>query len=576
METDSDSPGGPQRIDGLGAHPWAPVLVLVAVALLSSVAQDAVADILGPFGVMVGQAMAGWLIVRNASAFRGRERVSWKLVGGGFLVAAAGVLVVATLGIMNGSAPAFGPTDLIFVLGYLMILSGFATLPHLASNTAQRSRVFLDGLIGAVSLAAVLWTLFLAELLQQLEGAPFWERLIASIYPVLDIVMLVMLLWVAVRRSSYRFDPRLLTFGFALVVQAAADITFFVNGVGQTFEQASPAYGLYIMAAAGFTAAGLLLRNSPKPREYADRGQPLWAILAPYSAMIALIVLVAYTQVTNPGVVENQGLLAIATVLVALVILRQGVEIRENRRHVEREREALVASISHELRTPLTSVLGVLDILLEDDQMSVAEGDELITMAREQSVYMSRIVQDLILLARDNSEKLHISRAESDIAALVQHAIESVSISTRDLTVEVDPDLVVSVDPDRFRQVVVNLLTNALKYGSPNTRLVVSAVDAELVVAMHDAGAGVPERYQLMIWEGFERGHHRLDSVVPGSGVGLTVIKTIAEAHGGQVAYRQSELLGGACFEVVFPIKSHTEGPIQRRGKSPPSIAGAA
>ncbi len=576
MEIQADSPGGQQRTDGLGAHPWAPVLVLVATALLASATSDEVADIIGPFGVMVGQTMAGWLIVRNATAFAGRERVSWTLVGSGFLVAAFGVLVVATLGILNGSAPAFGPTDLIFVVGYLLILTGFITLPHLASNTAQRSRVFLDGLIGAVSLAAVLWTLFLADLLAQLRDAPFWERLIASIYPVLDIVMLVMLLWVAVRRSTYRFDPRLLTFGFALAVQATADMTFFVNGVGQTFEEASPAYGLYIMAAAGFTAAGLLLRNSPAPREYANQGQPLWAIVAPYSAMNALIVLVAYYQITSPGRPENRGLLAIAAVLVALVILRQGVEIRENRKHVRREREALVASISHELRTPLTSVVGVLDILLEDDQMSAVEGDELLTMAREQSVYMSRIVQDLILLARDNSEKLHINRGESEIRPLVEKAIRSVTISTRDLIVDVEANLVANVDADRFRQVVVNLLTNALKYGDSQTRLVVSGRDNEVVVEMHDAGNGVPQRYQLMIWEGFERGEHRLDSVVPGSGVGLTVIKTIAEAHGGRVSYRQSELLGGACFEVVLPKQASAATAKPAKDHRTPPISGAA
>jgi signal transduction histidine kinase len=75
----------------------------------------------------------------------------------------------------------------------------------------------------------------------------------------------------------------------------------------------------------------------------------------------------------------------------------------------------------------------------------------------------------------------------------------------------------------------------------------------DLEIEVHDDGAGVPTRYQEMIWDRFERGAHRLDASSPGLGIGLSVVKAVAESHGGHASYSRSEILGGACFSVVIP-----------------------
>jgi len=550
MEAASASTRGRNR----SASKWGLVVGLLVVAVVASVASESVADIVGPLGVMFGQGIAGWLVIRNSRDFQGRERLAWRLAGTGFLIAAGGVLVVAIIGMINGSAPAFGPTDLIFVFSYVLILSGFASLPQVASTSTQRTRVFLDGLIGAVSLAALLGTLFLVDLLAQLEGAPFWERLIASIYPVLDVVMLIMLLWVSVRRSSYRFDPRLLLFGVALAVQATADMTFFVTGIGKTFEEAAPAYGLYVLAAAGFAAAGVILQRTPAPREYAEKGPPLWALLAPYGTASLLAVWVVYMEITQPDSRSSQFLLAVSALVVGLVILRQWVEIGENRRYIERQQAELVSSVSHELRTPLTSVMGVLDIVIEDEGMSPIERLELLKMARDQSVHVTRIVEDLVLLARDDEHILSISPEAVNPVTVVAEAAASLDQEGGTLTIEIPPGIAFQADRQRMVQLVANLLGNAIKYGGPNRLITARIVDGHFVLAVHDDGEGVPKRFELMVWERFERGANRLNSIKPGSGIGLAIVKSIAEAHQGNANYRRSERLGGACFEVVLPL----------------------
>jgi two-component system sensor histidine kinase BaeS len=127
--------------------------------------------------------------------------------------------------------------------------------------------------------------------------------------------------------------------------------------------------------------------------------------------------------------------------------------------------------------------------------------------------------------------------------------------------------MTVTVDPERFQQAIVNLVGNAVKYGGG--RVLVKVVSGEnLVVEVHDDGPAVPTKYELVIWNRFERGPRRLDSRVPGSGNGLAIVAKVAQAHGGAAGYRPSEALGGACFFVSIPLPP-TMAEIGRIGADP-------
>ena len=76
---------------------------------------------------------------------------------------------------------------------------------------------------------------------------------------------------------------------------------------------------------------------------------------------------------------------------------------------------------------------------------------------------------------------------------------------------------------------------------------------ADLTFSVHDDGAGIPRRYEVRVWDRFERGPNRLNASVPGSGIGLAIVRAIADAHGGTATYTTSDVLGGACFIVRLP-----------------------
>ncbi|MDP9493931.1 MAG: ATP-binding protein, partial [Actinomycetota bacterium] len=108
-------------------------------------------------------------------------------------------------------------------------------------------------------------------------------------------------------------------------------------------------------------------------------------------------------------------------------------------------------------------------------------------------------------------------------------------------------------EPDRIRQILVNLITNAIRYGRSEILVTATRNNAVVDFAVHDDGPGVPPRFQSDMWSRFERGLYKDNQSVPGSGIGLSVAKDLVTAHGGTIEYRTSELLGGACFAFTIP-----------------------
>ena len=528
--------------------------VLAGALLVASTSGPSNEDVVGPLAVLIGYASAGVTLVLKTKGMKGRERLSWRLIGAGFIVAAVGIATVGVVQTVSGSVPAFGPTDLFFLAAYALILTGFATLPQLPTSTTQRIRVYLDSLIGALSVAAVMWVLVLGDLIHEFSAATNWDRWAGSVYPILDVASLMMVVIVTVRRSTYRFDARLMLFAFGITAQSIADLSYLATGVGRTFAETSPIYPAFILATALYFGAALIADRHPKRRSYADRKAPLWSMIAPYTVALILVILLIVN--VEGQELSADGLVLIYAVLIVggLVISRQGMAIRENRLLVERQRSDLVSSISHELRTPLTAIVGFLDVMTDEDaRIEEAESAELTQLISEQSHHKSRIVSDLILLARGSPDEMTLKESLVPVADLVKTASTSVEKKATSLTIEVESQLQALLDAGRVQQVIVNLLSNAVRYGQGKSLIVVRREGHDLAIEVHDNGPGVPRKYEVAIWERFERGANRLNASTPGSGIGLAVVDAITKAHGGDTTYRESERLGGACFRVVLP-----------------------
>lgn len=541
----------------LSHPPWARRVAAAVLALLVGLGIStllfprAAADI-GPIGLLVGGVAAGVAFLTGARRLESRERLSWTLVGVGLLLIASGVVAFAIVSSL-AELSAFGPPDLLLLAGYASGIIGFGLLPQMATDWSQRLRAVLDALIGAVSISVIAWLLVLGDLLGGLKAYSAWDRWAGSSYPILDVIAMVAIILVFLRRTAYRFDVRLVIVACAFVAQAVADVSYLSSGVGRSFEQARPLFALNIAALILFFLAGLIVTSRPERREYADRSASLAALSAPYSLAVVMgMLLIAKTL--RHQVDEHFWALLWGTLIVGgLVVLRQIVAIREYRVMVERQRSALVSSISHELRTPLTAIVGFLDLATDGAALASEEREEMLGVVHQQARYMARIVSDLILLARGNLDSVDLSPSRLPLSDLIHTALAGVDRGVAMISVELEANPLVFVDAERIQQLIINLVSNAIRYGGGRVDVVARTENGDLVIEVHDDGVGVPVKYEYSIWERFERGSHRLDATRPGSGIGLAIVRAVAKAHGGTAEYRRSDRLDGSCFYVRLP-----------------------
>jgi two-component system OmpR family sensor kinase len=210
---------------------------------------------------------------------------------------------------------------------------------------------------------------------------------------------------------------------------------------------------------------------------------------------------------------------------------------------------SFVADASHELRTPLTSVLANLELLADELE---GEQGEAAHAALRSSQRMRRLVADLLLLARADAGRVRPHRP-TDLGAVVAEAaseLEPVS-DGHELTVDAEPAIVDGVR-DELHRLAVNLIENAIRHTPPGTRIraEVSERDGEVTLAVEDDGPGVPEPLSSRIFERFVRGGgDRAGS----SGLGLAIVRAVAESHGGTVGLERPASGRGARFVVRLP-----------------------
>jgi signal transduction histidine kinase len=464
------------------------------------------------------------------------------------------VLLVGALMVAGVDVPAFSAVDLVFLSGYAALVTGLVQLAKSSTHGPGWVITLLDTGVGAIALATFAWVGIGHDLVDAMAGADIWSRVIAPLYPILDIAVVVGLTAMAIRRTAFRLDPRLVALAVGLGVQVIADLSYLADGVGRTFAEASPRFDLYLFSSACYVMVGILAGWERSAREFPERTVSAWALVWPYALGIGLIVLHVVDLVRLEAPMDDIITLIGSIGVGVLVLLRQGIAIRQVRDTVERQRRELISSVSHEVRTPLTGLLGYLQLLTTGrDAFSPEEVDEMLEIASCEAGRLSVIITDMVAMARDDSAGLAVNTAPTPLDDVCRTAVERAGIP--DVTVSVAIDQHIPADRDRLCQAIVNLLSNAEKYGRGEILLEVAQESGDVRIEVHDNGPGVPLRYQERIWEKFERGSHRLDATTPGMGFGLSIVRAIAVAHGGSAGYRRSEKLGGACFVITLPAK---------------------
>jgi signal transduction histidine kinase len=242
-------------------------------------------------------------------------------------------------------------------------------------------------------------------------------------------------------------------------------------------------------------------------------------------------------------------------------MLRSLDAARSEREAAMRKQREFVADASHELRTPLTSILANLELI----QASLDEGDEdvraMVDSALRSSNRMSRLVADLLLLARADAGRPG-ARTRCDLAEVAGHAAVEVAptVGDRELRIENDRPMQVVGNPDELHRMVVNLLDNAVRHTPPGAtiELRLRSDGSDAIIEVADDGPGIPPEMRTQVFDRFVRGDGPADTAVGGgSGLGLAIVSAVATSHGGSAEITDSEL-GGALFRIRVPLQTST------------------
>ena len=225
----------------------------------------------------------------------------------------------------------------------------------------------------------------------------------------------------------------------------------------------------------------------------------------------------------------------------------------------EKEQQQFIADVSHELRTPLTVLRGSLEVVLEEDRPA-EEYREAIGNALLEVRHLSRLSQNLLFLARGQSGRITLSFANVDLNRFVADVTRELQPASNDRSVDLSAHVPTEpirafIDADRMQQVLHNLLENAIRYtaegGTIQVRL--AASPAEATIEVIDTGIGIPPRDAPHVFERFFRSDRARRAYPGGSGLGLSIVRWIVEAHKGNVDV-ESVPDRGTTFRVRLPL----------------------
>jgi PAS domain S-box-containing protein len=240
-------------------------------------------------------------------------------------------------------------------------------------------------------------------------------------------------------------------------------------------------------------------------------------------------------------------------------LLQRERAAREAAERANRIKDEFLATLSHELRTPLNVVLGWI-FRLRHDAVDAEQRDKALETIERNAREQFRLVEDLLDTARIANGRLQLELQTVELASIVHGAVESVEATAEAREIRIDPHLdcgaQVRGDPERLRQIVWNLLVNALKF-SPvggTVSVDVGVEDDRASIAVRDNGSGIPSDVMPHIFERFWQAEHSTTRSRGGLGLGLAIVKHLVEMHGGEIEAQSDGPGKGATFTVRLPL----------------------
>lgn len=212
----------------------------------------------------------------------------------------------------------------------------------------------------------------------------------------------------------------------------------------------------------------------------------------------------------------------------------------------------VTADFAHDLKSPLASVTAAAEILAGEKPIDVDRRSRLAVVVGRAAQHIERSIEAMLVMARLDEQLPREERTAVDLSLLVARERDRLlELGEREIDLAADEDVVVTGVETRLEELVQNLTDNAALFAQRRIRLAVRRVADEVVIEVEDDGPGVSEGNRDKIFERFFT--HRPSAAPAGSGLGLSIVRTIALAHGGDVALSAPSKLGGACFRVTLP-----------------------
>jgi signal transduction histidine kinase len=231
---------------------------------------------------------------------------------------------------------------------------------------------------------------------------------------------------------------------------------------------------------------------------------------------------------------------------------------------VNEAKSSFLAMVSHELRTPLTSISAYTD-LLERNRTGNLSGKQVrqLGVVKRNSAHLSRLISDLLDISKIESPEFTLTKAEFDLSRVVVDLVESLEplakSKQQSISAEADESIVLIGDKQKITQVISNLIENAVKYSGADAEIHVksSLKDGEAEIVIQDTGYGISQVDQEQIFEAFFRSRTEENWEVPGTGLGLALVKRIISMHGGSVTL-DSQIGKGSTFTIHLPVLTTT------------------
>jgi len=255
-----------------------------------------------------------------------------------------------------------------------------------------------------------------------------------------------------------------------------------------------------------------------------------------------------YLNTNIAPIIDDQHVIGVLVVLHDITRMKQ----------LEKMRTEFVASVSHELRTPITAIKGFAETLMEGSVKEEETRQSFYTIIYKESDRLHRLINDLLDLSKIELNKDILKYSTTNLKALIESTINTMIPQAEKKKIIMKQELssvIADVDEDRIKQVMINLLTNAIAYTPENGQIFIrlQALNQEQVkIEVEDTGIGIPEKNLPRIFERFYRVDKARSRESGGTGLGLAIVKHIVESHGGNIQVK-SQVNAGTRFIIMLP-----------------------